>query len=334
MKIRNLIALSLLLVMVMIICCSCGSSEKQQDDPSETAGQQETTETAANAHTERKDSDNGEYIIYNYDDQGNIVQITKYAADDTIISDTSYDPQVSQREISNYSVTYTSNTGDKNECWIEYKYTPDSPIVTVLWKKIIYVGEGSSNPQGEYIGTAQVEYEMQDPNNRILFSMPVCGYDKDQFLLVPKEYSITEFGQSEPVASEQFKYEEQNSEAQNGDESVLKGTVSIISYDEAVELQGYPDYNEADTGQTWVIVTLDSPQRLKGTQDVDTWEKEYSVILVWTQKSSGFESGEKTLSDYIGKHITFTAGSFSKASDTSVPMGVPWAHDITVIDCD
>ena len=146
------------------------------------------------------------------------------------------------------------------------------------------------------------------------------------------------------IADSQVEYEEEasseneveaveNTETlpQDGDRLVLTGTVSTISYDEAVELQGYPDYNAADTGQTWVIVRLDSPQLLQGTQDVSTWEKEYSVILVWTRRSSGMETGENTLDDYIGKHIVFSAGSFSKASDTSVPIGVPWAHDIHVL---
>ena len=119
---------------------------------------------------------------------------------------------------------------------------------------------------------------------------------------------------------------------QDGDRCVLTGTVSTISYDEAVELQGYPDYNAADTGQTWVIVRLDSPQRLQGSQDVSTWEREYSVVLVWTRMSSGMEFGEDTLADYIGKHIVFSAGSFNLASDTSVPIGVPWAHDIHVLE--
>ena len=118
----------------------------------------------------------------------------------------------------------------------------------------------------------------------------------------------------------------------DGDRLVLTGTVNVISYDEAVELQGYPDYNASDTGQTWVIVRLDSPQLLHGTQDVDTWDREYSVLLISTRLSSGLEFGENTLADYTGKHIVFSAGSYSLASDTSVPIGVPWAHDIHILD--
>jgi len=114
--------------------------------------------------------------------------------------------------------------------------------------------------------------------------------------------------------------------------TVLSGTVETITYDEAVELQGYPDYNAADNGQTWVIIRLDSPQILKGSQDVSTWEKEHSVVLIWTRRSSGTEYGENTLSGYTGEHIICSAGSFSKTSDTSVPIGVPWAHDIRVLD--
>lgn len=114
--------------------------------------------------------------------------------------------------------------------------------------------------------------------------------------------------------------------------TILTGTVDTITYDEAVELQGYPDYNAADKGQTWVIIRLDSPQVLKGTQDVSTWEKEHSIILIWTRLSSGIEYGENILSDYTGEHIICSAGSFSKASDTSVPYGVPWAHDIHVLN--
>ncbi len=116
--------------------------------------------------------------------------------------------------------------------------------------------------------------------------------------------------------------------------TILTGTVDTITYDEAVELQGYPDYNAADKGQTWVIIRLDSPQVLKGTQDVSTWEKEHSVVLIWTRRSSGTEYGENILSDHTGEHIICSAGSFSKASDTSVPIGVPWAYDIHVMEND
>ena len=81
-----------------------------------------------------------------------------------------------------------------------------------------------------------------------------------------------------------------------------------------------------------MIVRLDSPQLLQGTQDISTWEREYSVLLVWTRRSSGMEFGETTLADYVGKHIVFSAGSFNLASDTSVPIGVPWARDIHILE--
>jgi len=121
---------------------------------------------------------------------------------------------------------------------------------------------------------------------------------------------------------------------EDGDRLVLAGTVDIITYEEAVELQGYPDYNAADKGQTWVVVRLDSPQMLEGSQDVSTWKHEHSVILISTTRSSGQKYGEDTLTDYVEKHVVFSAGSFSKASDTSVPIGVPWAHDIHVLKVD
>ena len=112
--------------------------------------------------------------------------------------------------------------------------------------------------------------------------------------------------------------------------TILTGTVDTITYDEAVELQGYPDYNAADKGQTWVLIRLDNPQLLKGTQDVSTWEKEHSVVMVWTRQSSGLEYGESILSGFTGEHIICSVGSFSKASDTSMPLGMPWAHDIHI----
>ena len=112
--------------------------------------------------------------------------------------------------------------------------------------------------------------------------------------------------------------------------TILTGTVDTITYDEAVELQGYPDYNAADKGQTWVLIRLDNPQLLKGTQDVITWEKEHSVVMVWTRQSSGLEYGESILSGFTGEHIICSVGSFSKASDTSMPLGMPWAHDIHI----
>ena len=116
--------------------------------------------------------------------------------------------------------------------------------------------------------------------------------------------------------------------------TVLSGTVERIGYAEAVKLQGYPDYNAPDKGQTWIIIRLDAPQLLKGTQDVNTWEREYSVVLVWTRHSSGSERGEKILADHVGGSIICSAGSFSKASDTSVPIGFPWAHDIRLPETD
>ena len=99
-----------------------------------------------------------------------------------------------------------------------------------------------------------------------------------------------------------------------------------------MKLQGYPDYNAADKGQTWIIIQLDQPQILKGSQDVSTWEKEYSVVLIWTRHSSGSEYGENIMNGYSGKHIICSAGSFSRASDTSVPTGIPWAHDIRICE--
>ena len=116
--------------------------------------------------------------------------------------------------------------------------------------------------------------------------------------------------------------------------TVLSGTVERIGYDEAVKLQGYPDYNAPDKGQTWIIIRLDAPQLLKGTQDINNWESEYSVVLVWTRRSSGSERGEKILADRIGEAIICSAGSFGKASDTSVPIGFPWAHDIRLPETD
>ena len=114
--------------------------------------------------------------------------------------------------------------------------------------------------------------------------------------------------------------------------TVLTGTIESIGYDQAVKLQGYPDYNAADKGQTWIIIQLDQPQILKGSQDVSTWEKEYSVVLIWTRRSSGSEYGENIMNGYSGKHIICSAGSFSRASDTSVPIGIPWAHDIRICE--
>ena len=116
--------------------------------------------------------------------------------------------------------------------------------------------------------------------------------------------------------------------------TVLVGTVDTITYDEAVKLQGYPDANAADKGQTWVIIRLDSPQLLKITQDVSSWEREYSVLLIWTRWSSGQERGETVLSGSVGEHIICSAGSFNMASDTSVPIGFPWVHGIQLYEAD
>lgn len=127
------------------------------------------------------------------------------------------------------------------------------------------------------------------------------------------------------------KVEVEDAFPEDGDRLVLAGTVEIMNYDEAVELQGYPDYNEEDPGQTWVIIRLDSPQMLEGTQDISTWQAEHSVVLVSNSIRVSMGLQENVLKDDVGKHIIFSAGSYHKASDTSVPIGIPWADDIHVL---
>ena len=335
------IFLSLIICIILIVCCCCGSPAKD----SETAYSGEDSAdapsaTSTGARTERYDKDNGDYTILQYDENDYLIQQSSYTADGTLQSDTVYEPSENRRVVEAYRLSYEQKYGSKIEQWYTYLYTPESPLVKVQWKEIEYITDNTAHSPGEYTGTAEIEYQMQDPGNRIDYSTVISKFDKEQFLIVPEQYRVTEYdiNNTKVASSGQLKFEEaktaDNSDAQmkDGDRLVLTGTVQMISYDEAVELQGYPDYNAADTGQTWVIVRLDSPQLLKGTQDVSTWEREYAVVLVWTRRSSGMESGETTLSDYIGKHITFSAGSFSMASDTSVPIGVPWAHDIHVLE--
>ena len=330
-----------MLVCLALAVCGCGSQQQKEEPASSAADIQNESQAAnANGYTERIDRENGEYDICQYDGQGYLIRLSSYTTDETLVKDIVYEPGEARRELETYALSYEQSYGHKFEQWTTFSYTPGSPLVTVQWKEVQYIEtkDGSSLPPGVYTGTALVEYKMQDPNNRVTYSTSLSTFDKEQFLIVPKQYRITESNKNGVVVSEEYKFDEQksagNKDAQKQDENrnVLSGTVSTISYEEAVELQGYPDYNEPDTGQTWVVVKLDSPQLLKGTQDVTTWEKKYSVILVSSRRSSGMEIGENTLADYIGKHIEFTAGSFSMASDTSVPIGVPWAHDIKVLE--
>ena len=338
MKKQNITFLSFILCIVLLLCCCCGSPAKDTETSSSGTVSEEVSSMDKGPRTERYDRDNGEYEILQYDEHDYLIRKSSYSADGTLQSDSVYEPNEYRRVTQAYSLSFEQTYGRKIEQWITYLYTPDSPLVTVQWKKIEYIEDEASHPSGEYTGTAQVEYQMQDPNNRIKYSTIISGFDEEQFLIVPREYRIMEYSNNNEVASEKFKFEDAKSadgsdaQMKDGDRLVLTGTVQKISYDEAVELQGYPDYNEADKGQTWVIVRFDSPQRLQGTQDVDTWDKEYSVVLIWTKKSSGIEIGENTLSDHIGKHISFSADSFSLASDTSVPIGVPWAHDIHLLE--
>lgn len=117
----------------------------------------------------------------------------------------------------------------------------------------------------------------------------------------------------------------------DGNRLVLTGTVERMTYDEAVKLQGCPDPNGSDPKQTWTSIRLDAPQMLEGTQDISTWKSEHSVILTSSSILVKLGIQEDTLSEYVGKHIIFSAGSYTKASDTSVPMGIPWAEDIHVL---
>ena len=466
------------------------------------------TDEERGPYTERKDLDNGDYEIYNFDAEGLLIWKTRYLANGTLDRDEAYQYDSAGRKTEVYQLSFETNYGSKIERWTTYLYTPGSTQVTVQWKEIIYIEEGNPNPPGQYTGTAHVTYEMQAPDNWISYSTINSRYDTERFLLIPRQYRVMEYDKGVKVASEKYDYVEtetvseendlaeiyrvviekassydydigdarptgtyryalvtlqagdmvpalllsqetndymehvrvflydldsnklhQPTEAllmgaagiggyrgglslsngriglqlstvsagtgamdvyritvagetlkmestwsgrmdlvpddmafkqiewfeitdskgleslssqigstgtdalpQDGDRLVLTGTVDTITYDEAVELQGYPDYNAADKGQTWVIVRLDSPQLLEGSQDVSAWKREHSVILIWTRRSSGMEFGEDTLADYIGKHIVFSAGSFSMASDTSVPIGVPWAHDIHILE--
>ena len=115
--------------------------------------------------------------------------------------------------------------------------------------------------------------------------------------------------------------------------TVLIGTVDTINHDEALELGGYVEHTDPDLNTIWVIIRLDSPQMLKGTitdrENVTTWESECSAVQTWLRRPN-FELGEDVLNDYTGKHVICSASSFSMASHTSLPIGVPQAHDIHV----
>ena len=120
----------------------------------------------------------------------------------------------------------------------------------------------------------------------------------------------------------------------DGDRIVLTGTVGTYDYDGIIELQGQPDPNGWDEDSveyarsiTYRVIVLDTPQTLRlhsgGGDDYSSHE----ASMVNLYYADGMEQ-------YEGQHITFSIDP-EKAwfpSDTSLPLGQPFARDIHVLE--
>ena len=105
---------------------------------------------------------------------------------------------------------------------------------------------------------------------------------------------------------------------------ILTGTIDTYSYEEAVELQGYPDWNGPDS-RPYRIIVLDEPQRL-WAKDVDG-DREGEVRLILVREEVDIPNS------LDGTHITFSIDPETLwwPSDTRIPVGEPGTKDIHVM---
>ncbi len=105
---------------------------------------------------------------------------------------------------------------------------------------------------------------------------------------------------------------------------VLTGTIDTYTYDEAVELQGMPDWNEPDNELRRIIV-VDSPKVVRGVHVDGYQESEVRLILV---TDADFPAS------YDGQQITFSVSpeTLMWPSDTRIPVMQPGTNDIHIMD--
>ena len=109
---------------------------------------------------------------------------------------------------------------------------------------------------------------------------------------------------------------------------VFTGEIATYNYEAVVEMQGYPDYNEAytDKTQTYRIIVLDEPQEVT-LQAVDG---PYTGTLRYLTVRD--EAGVPEELD--GHNIVFSIDPETAwwPSDTSIPLGQPKTSDIHVME--
>ena len=109
---------------------------------------------------------------------------------------------------------------------------------------------------------------------------------------------------------------------------VFTGEIATYNYEAVVEMQGYPDYNEAYTDKTQVyrIIVLDEPQEVT-LQAVDG---PYTGTLRFLTVKT--EAGVPE--DLDGHNIVFSIDPETTwwPSDTSIPLGQPKTRDIHVME--
>ena len=115
---------------------------------------------------------------------------------------------------------------------------------------------------------------------------------------------------------------------EDGDRIVFRGTIQSLSYDELLELLGYPDPNGewADKTQTFRIIVLDEPQTMQLFQYGMMGPREGTVTMIDVSRAGN-------LAGYDGQNLIFSIDpeEANWPSDTSLPLGQPRARDVHVL---
>lgn len=116
---------------------------------------------------------------------------------------------------------------------------------------------------------------------------------------------------------------------EDGDRLVLQGTIQTYTYDELLDMLGYPDPNAeyADKTQTFRLFLLDEPQtmRLVAYGNIEPFA-EQTATMIDISRAEGLEQ-------YDGQHlfISIDPNEAYWPSDTSLPIGIPRARDVHVL---
>ena len=116
---------------------------------------------------------------------------------------------------------------------------------------------------------------------------------------------------------------------EDGDRLVLQGTIRTYTYDELLDMLGYPDPNAeyADKTQTFRLFLLDEPQtmRLVAYGNKEPFA-EKTATMIDISRAEGLEQ-------YDGQHlfISIDPNEAYWPSDTSIPLREPRARDVHVL---